>query len=129
MTTKIIWICFAAAVAISVEAMPPNDPSQSSAEYYFFRYKSTNPLNGSHTANATGQHFHEEISDSDNVRSGSYGYVDANGIERRVDYVADASGFRAVVRATDTGPFGKDSNVYRYITHNTEFPKPKNFPQ
>ncbi|CAG2118808.1 unnamed protein product, partial [Medioppia subpectinata] len=34
---------------------------------------------------------------------GSYGYRDDKGIERRVDYVADKGGFRAVVKTNEPG--------------------------
>ena len=39
------------------------------------------------------QHRHEE-SDAEGVKRGSYGYVDANGVFRKVFYVADKNGFR-----------------------------------
>jgi len=42
--------------------------------------------------------------DSDgSVVKGSYGYTDANGLYRQVDYVADAGGFRATVRTNEPG--------------------------
>ncbi|KAI1285933.1 Cuticle protein 16.8 [Halotydeus destructor] len=39
------------------------------------------------------QHRHEH-SDANGVRTGSYGYVDANGVYRKVVYIADKDGFR-----------------------------------
>lgn len=39
------------------------------------------------------QHRHEE-SDADGTRRGSYGYLDANGVYRKVHYIADKNGFR-----------------------------------
>lgn len=35
--------------------------------------------------------------------TGSYGYVDANGVYRQVDYVADEHGFRAKIRSNEPG--------------------------
>ncbi|KAH6938847.1 hypothetical protein HPB50_013630 [Hyalomma asiaticum] len=47
--------------------------------------------------------FHNEKSDANNVKTGSYGYRDANGLYRRVTYVADANGFRATVDTNEPG--------------------------
>ncbi|KAL1424085.1 hypothetical protein MTO96_020515 [Rhipicephalus appendiculatus] len=47
--------------------------------------------------------FHSEQGDSNNAKTGSYGYRDANGIFRRVNYVADAYGFRATVDTNEPG--------------------------
>ncbi|CAN7988969.1 unnamed protein product, partial [Ixodes hexagonus] len=47
--------------------------------------------------------FHNENSDASNSRTGSYGYTDANGLFRRVNYVADAGGFRATVDTNEPG--------------------------
>ncbi|KAG0413894.1 hypothetical protein HPB47_008957 [Ixodes persulcatus] len=47
--------------------------------------------------------FHKEQSDANNARTGSYGYMDANGIYRRVNYVADANGFRATIETNEPG--------------------------
>ncbi|KAK8775421.1 hypothetical protein V5799_031234 [Amblyomma americanum] len=41
--------------------------------------------------------FRSEQGDSSNAKTGSYGYRDAYGLYRRVNYVADANGFRATV--------------------------------
>ncbi|KAH9370592.1 hypothetical protein HPB48_002477 [Haemaphysalis longicornis] len=48
------------------------------------------------------QHRHE-VSDEYNTKRGSYGYTDAHGIYRRVEYVADDLGFRAVVKTNEPG--------------------------
>ncbi|KAG0432757.1 hypothetical protein HPB47_020556 [Ixodes persulcatus] len=54
--------------------------------------------------------FHNEQGDASNAKRGSYGYTDANGLFRRVSYVADANGFRATVDTnepgTQSGPTG-----------------------
>ncbi|CAN8005659.1 unnamed protein product, partial [Ixodes hexagonus] len=47
--------------------------------------------------------FHTERADANNVRTGSYGYTDARGLYRRVNYVADANGFRATVETNEPG--------------------------
>ncbi|XP_077515159.1 cuticle protein 10.9-like [Amblyomma americanum] len=66
------------------------------AQPYHFGYDAVNPVEGSH-------HYHEETSDETNSRTGSYGYTDAFGVYRRVDYVADAGGFRASVSTNEPG--------------------------
>ncbi|CAN7944516.1 unnamed protein product, partial [Ixodes hexagonus] len=47
--------------------------------------------------------FHKEQADANNARTGSYGYTDANGLYRRVNYVADANGFRATIETNEPG--------------------------
>ncbi|CAN8028784.1 hypothetical protein HPB47_013399 [Ixodes persulcatus] len=47
--------------------------------------------------------FYKEQGDVNNVKTGSYGYTDANGIFRSVKYVADAEGFRAKVETNEPG--------------------------
>ncbi|XP_049518695.1 prisilkin-39-like [Dermacentor silvarum] len=47
--------------------------------------------------------FRSEQSDSNNVKTGSYGYRDVNGLYRRVSYIADANGFRATVDTNEPG--------------------------
>ncbi|KAK8772632.1 hypothetical protein V5799_024124 [Amblyomma americanum] len=47
--------------------------------------------------------FHSEQGDSSNAKTGSYGYRDAYGLYRRVNYVADANGFRATVDTNEPG--------------------------
>ncbi|KAL3212110.1 hypothetical protein MRX96_036164 [Rhipicephalus microplus] len=49
------------------------------------------------------QSYHKEQGDGNNVKTGTYGYRDANGIYRRVSYVADANGFRATVDTNEPG--------------------------
>ncbi|CAN8021207.1 unnamed protein product [Ixodes persulcatus] len=45
---------------------------------------------------------HEE-SDANNIKKGSYGFHDANGIYRHVKYVADEHGFRASIQTNEPG--------------------------
>ncbi|XP_077512831.1 uncharacterized protein LOC144124027 [Amblyomma americanum] len=47
--------------------------------------------------------FHSEQGDANNAKTGSYGYRDAYGLYRRVNYVADANGFRATVDTNEPG--------------------------
>ncbi|KAK8775802.1 hypothetical protein V5799_030854 [Amblyomma americanum] len=47
--------------------------------------------------------FRSEQGDSSNAKTGSYGYRDAYGLYRRVNYVADANGFRATVDTNEPG--------------------------
>ncbi|KAL1443657.1 hypothetical protein MTO96_045902 [Rhipicephalus appendiculatus] len=47
--------------------------------------------------------FHSEQGDANSAKTGSYGYRDANGLYRRVNYVADAYGFRATVDTNEPG--------------------------
>lgn len=44
-----------------------------------------------------------EVSDAYNNKKGSYSFVDARGISRRVDYVADVAGFRATIHTNEPG--------------------------
>lgn len=62
------------------------------------------------------QHRHE-VSDEYNAKKGSYGYTDARGIYRRVDYVADALGFRAVIKTNEPGTASQDSAHAHYHAH------------
>ncbi|XP_064454837.1 cuticle protein 16.8-like [Ornithodoros turicata] len=48
----------------------------------------------------------QETSDLNNVRSGSYGYSEANGLYRQVNYIADAAGFRATIHTNEPGTAG-----------------------
>ncbi|KAH9371581.1 hypothetical protein HPB48_022977 [Haemaphysalis longicornis] len=47
--------------------------------------------------------YHKEQSDASNTKTGSYGYRDEYGIFRRVNYVADANGFRATIDTNEPG--------------------------
>ncbi|KAM7301824.1 uncharacterized protein ISCGN_017341 [Ixodes scapularis] len=45
----------------------------------------------------------QETGDVNNNKVGSYGYVDASGVARTVNYVADAFGYRATVQTNEPG--------------------------
>ncbi|XP_055936680.1 adult-specific cuticular protein ACP-20-like [Argiope bruennichi] len=49
-----------------------------------------------------GEQHREEVGDGKNVK-GSYGFTDARGIKRQVNYVADHAGFRAEVKTNEPG--------------------------
>lgn len=59
------------------------------------------------------QHRRED-SDEYNTKRGSYGYTDAKGIYRRVDYVADGHGFRAIVKTNEPGTASQHPAHARY---------------
>lgn len=50
----------------------------------------------------------EEKSDANGHKRGSYGYTDAYGIYRKVDYIADEHGFRASISTNEPGTGGSD---------------------
>ncbi|KAG8186886.1 hypothetical protein JTE90_023775 [Oedothorax gibbosus] len=60
---------------------------------YIFGYRSDD-------GDGTTQHRHEE-SDGAGVIRGSYGFFDADGVYRTVNYTADSNGYRAVVRSNE----------------------------
>ncbi|RWS21987.1 adult-specific rigid cuticular protein 15.7-like protein, partial [Leptotrombidium deliense] len=62
---------------------------------------------GFNDGHGTDKH-REESGDDFGNKKGSYGYKDAYGIYRQVDYVADAHGFRAVVRTNEPGTANQD---------------------
>lgn len=47
--------------------------------------------------------YRSEASDGTGVVRGSYGYMDPAGVYRKVEYTADAKGYRAVVRSNEPG--------------------------
>ncbi|GBN16415.1 Cuticle protein 16.8 [Araneus ventricosus] len=49
-----------------------------------------------------GEQHREEVGDGKNVK-GSYGFTDARGVNRQVNYVADHAGFRAQVKTNEPG--------------------------
>ncbi|XP_035229384.1 cuticle protein-like [Stegodyphus dumicola] len=49
------------------------------------------------------QQYREEAGNGAGIVTGSYGFTDANGIQRQVNYVADDAGFRAQVKTNEPG--------------------------
>lgn len=64
-----------------------------------------NPYNfGYDVRDEFGNHqYRKEESDERGVVRGTYGYTDANGLYRFVDYVADHNGFKANIRSNEPG--------------------------
>ncbi|GFT01430.1 cuticle protein 10.9 [Nephila pilipes] len=63
-------------------------------------------------------HYHKEESDEYNHKKGSYGYTDAYGIYRHVDYIADHEGFRAKIRTNEPGTDNyHPAHVYLNVEH------------
>ncbi|XP_075551542.1 cuticle protein 10.9-like [Dermacentor variabilis] len=46
---------------------------------------------------------HQQSSDGSGTVRGSYGYTDKDGLFRIVEYVADANGFRAMIKTNEPG--------------------------
>ncbi|XP_075724108.1 uncharacterized protein LOC142766267 isoform X2 [Rhipicephalus microplus] len=55
------------------------------------------------------QQYQIERADSQNTKTGAYGYRDINGVFRHVNYIADQYGFRAVVNTNEPGTAPIDS--------------------
>ncbi|CAN8021205.1 unnamed protein product [Ixodes persulcatus] len=104
MLAKLIFLAVVAgALAQLLEGQDPFYPPQP----YTFSYNAPNPLEGAN-------HFHEEEADGNNVRRGSYGYTDAQGLYRRVDYTAGPEGYQASVTTNEPGtaPSAPGNAVY-----------------
>ncbi|RWS16360.1 Cuticle protein 16.8-like protein, partial [Dinothrombium tinctorium] len=52
--------------------------------------------------------FQNEEGDEHGGKRGSYGYTDAHGVYRKVDYIADNHGFRASISTNEPGTSGAD---------------------
>ncbi|KAH7965876.1 hypothetical protein HPB49_011776 [Dermacentor silvarum] len=80
---------------------PAGPPYQGYADYssppqpYSFGYDTADEFGN--------RQFRSEQGNANNVKTGSYGYTDVNGLYRRVSYVADANGFRATVDTNEPG--------------------------
>lgn len=57
--------------------------------------------------NSGNGQYRKEESDKNGVVRGSYGYTDASGIYRHVEYVADQNGFRANIKSNEPGLIGE----------------------
>ncbi|XP_064456931.1 uncharacterized protein LOC135367571 [Ornithodoros turicata] len=87
---KVLLLCFVAYVA----AAEPEEYS-GPAQPYAFNYDSTDEF-GTRLAQ-------QESGDESNRKTGYYSYTDANGVSRRVDYVADETGFHPTVNTNEAG--------------------------
>ncbi|GFQ88627.1 uncharacterized protein TNCT_94501 [Trichonephila clavata] len=61
------------------------------------------------------EHHREEVGDGHAVR-GSYGFSDARGIHRQVNYVADHAGFRAQVKTNEPGTANQNPAAVHLIS-------------
>ncbi|XP_037284986.2 uncharacterized protein LOC119177904 [Rhipicephalus microplus] len=88
---------FAAYRAPAATAVPYGryNPYESPPQPYSFGYDNVDEFGN--------RQFHSEQADSNNAKTGSYGYRNVNGLYRRVNYVADAYGFRATVDTNEPG--------------------------
>ncbi|KAF8767248.1 shematrin-like protein 3 [Argiope bruennichi] len=62
-----------------------------------------------------GEQHREEVGDGKNVK-GSYGFTDARGIHRQVNYVADHGGFRAEVKTNEPGTANQNPAAVHIIS-------------
>ncbi|KAH6938965.1 hypothetical protein HPB50_015326 [Hyalomma asiaticum] len=60
-------------------------------------------VNYDHTDEHGTRIYRLEITDADNVRMGTYGYMDAKGLYRQVHYLADSTGFHVFVCTNEPG--------------------------
>ncbi|CAL1280745.1 unnamed protein product, partial [Larinioides sclopetarius] len=63
-----------------------------------------------------GEQHREEVGDGKNVK-GSYGFTDARGIHRQVNYVADHGGFRAEVKTNEPGTANQNPAAVHIISN------------
>ncbi|GBN94399.1 hypothetical protein AVEN_25867-1 [Araneus ventricosus] len=63
-----------------------------------------------------GEQHREEVGDGKNVK-GSYGFTDARGIHRQVNYVADHAGFRAQVKTNEPGTANQNPAAVHIISN------------
>lgn len=88
MSTKIsIFLLCLVAYAVPQEVYPPRP--------YSFSIDSTDEFGNRLLQSETG--------DEKNTKTGSYGFQTADGLYRKVDYVADENGFRATVETNEPG--------------------------
>ncbi|GBO27367.1 hypothetical protein AVEN_171000-1 [Araneus ventricosus] len=62
-----------------------------------------------------GEQHREEVGDGKNVK-GSYGFTDARGVHRQVNYVADHAGFRAQVKTNEPGTANQNPAAVHMIS-------------
>ncbi|XP_054710396.1 adult-specific rigid cuticular protein 15.7-like [Uloborus diversus] len=63
-----------------------------------------------------GDQYREEVGDGASGVKGSYGFSDARGVHRQVDYVADHAGFRAQVKTNEPGTANQDPAAVKMIS-------------
>ncbi|XP_054710487.1 adult-specific rigid cuticular protein 15.5-like [Uloborus diversus] len=90
-----------------VEKKPSRNPVHHAPKPYKFGYN----IKDKH-----GDQYREEVGDGASGVKGSYGFTDARGVHRRVDYVADHAGFRAQVKTNEPGTANQDPAAVRMIS-------------
>ncbi|CAL1284971.1 unnamed protein product [Larinioides sclopetarius] len=68
------------------------------------------------------QHRHE-TGNGHGAAVGSYGFTDARGIARKVNYVVDHAGFRAQVNTNEPGTANQNPAAVRVISHQPHTPR------
>lgn len=63
-----------------------------------------------------GEQYREESGDGSGSVRGSYGFTDARGVRRQVDYVADHAGFRAQVKTNEPGTANQNPAAVQMIS-------------
>ncbi|KAG8179817.1 hypothetical protein JTE90_025984 [Oedothorax gibbosus] len=98
---KTLLLCSMAAVALAQYASPYGKPDEIKypPQPYQFGYDSNDEYGN--TA------YRKESGDGNGKVQGSYGYKDAQGIERIVEYVADENGYRAQIKTNEPGTENK----------------------
>ncbi|XP_013781808.1 cuticle protein 10.9-like, partial [Limulus polyphemus] len=67
--------------------------------------------------------FRKEETTGDRGVKGSYGYTDASGLYRKVEYVADVDGFRAIIKTNEPGTASKNSADVKITSEYGQQPK------
>nr|XP_042903683.1 adult-specific rigid cuticular protein 15.5-like [Parasteatoda tepidariorum] len=70
-------------------------------------------------------HFRSEVGDGSGMVRGSYGYQDAQGLRRQVDYVAGPGiGFQANVKTNEPGTIGHQKEQPSHVVMQAQPPPP-----
>ncbi|EEC12114.1 cuticle protein, putative [Ixodes scapularis] len=109
MFSKVFLCCFFAFAASQVVVHNPPQP-------YSFGYDNTDEFGTRMTRQETGDEFNNKV--------GSYSYVDALGVARTVNYVADAAGFRVNVDTNEPGTKTSSPAHAQFLSSAVEGPHP-----
>ncbi|GFQ88696.1 cuticle protein 16.8 [Trichonephila clavata] len=100
-----IFVLAALAVAAFANLQEPSDQPTSKSYKFGYSIKDKN-----------GEQYREESGEGGHAVRGSYGFTDAHGIHRKVHYVADQGGFRAVVKTNEPGTANQSPAAVRLIS-------------
>ncbi|XP_064454840.1 cuticle protein 10.9-like [Ornithodoros turicata] len=109
MLSKVFLLCFVAYAAAQYAVEDPPQP-------YSFNVDSTDEYGN--------RLYRTESGDANNFKTGSYGYHDAAGVYRHVEYVADADGFRATVQTNEPGTKSSAPAGVQYSSQAVESAQP-----